>query len=125
VHDGVRRYAEIRAVLTTAVPVWPLGLPGFADPWLSLALRAGDITYLAVWRRPGADPAVRLDLPHLRDRPVRVDVLYPRRLPAWTCDWSPGTGSLTVAAGGPEPAARIFRLVAGVGTGVHSPEEEG
>ena len=125
VHDGVRQYAEIRAGLATSVPVWPLGLPGFADPWLSLALRAGDVTYLAVWRRADADPAVRLELPHLRDRPVRVDVLYPRRLPAWTASWSAGTGSLTVAADGPEPAARIFRLVAGVGPGVTSSQEEG
>jgi hypothetical protein len=52
-------------------------------------------------------------------------VLYPRRLPAWAASWSPGTGALTVAADGPEPAARIFRLVAGVGTGVNQPEEEG
>jgi alpha-galactosidase len=123
VHDGVRRHAEIRSVLTTAVPAWPLGLPGFADPWLSLALCTGDVTYLAVWRRPGADPGIRLDLPHLRGRAVRIDVLYPRRLPAWTCDWSAGTAALTVAAAGAGPAARIFRLVTGAG-GTH-PEKEG
>ncbi|MFI7542120.1 glycoside hydrolase family 36 protein [Actinoplanes sp. NPDC049599] len=113
VRDAVHRYGEIRAALTTAVPVWPLGLPGFADRWLSLALRAGDVTYVAVWRRPGADPAVRLELPHLRHRPVRVDVLYPRRLPPWTSSFD--TGALTVATGSPGPAARIFRLVAGAG----------
>jgi alpha-galactosidase len=121
VHDGVRRYREIRAGLAGAVPVWPLGLPGFADPWLCLAMRAGDVTYLAVWRRAGATPGVRLELPHLRGRAVRVDVLYPRRLPAWTL--SPGAGALTVAADSPEPAARIFRLVAGAG--VTPPKKEG
>ena len=125
VHEGVRQYGEIRAGLATSLPVWPLGLPGFADPWLSLALRAGDVTYLAVWRRAGAEAAVRLELPHLRDRPARVDVLYPRRLPAWTTSWSAGAGALTVAADGPESAARIFRLVAGVGPGVNSSQEEG
>ncbi|MEU8615680.1 hypothetical protein AB0C29_47635, partial [Actinoplanes sp. NPDC048791] len=68
-------------------------------------------------------PDVRLDLPHLRGRSVRADVLYPRRLPAWSCDWSPGTATLTVAAGRAEPAARIFRLVAGAD--VTHPEKEG
>ena len=110
VRDGVSRHREIRAALAGAVPVWPLGLPGPADPWLSLALRAGDVTYLAVWRQAGADPGVRLELPHLRGRPVRADVLYPRRLPAWATDFSSGTGTLTLVAGSPEPAARIFRL---------------
>src|SRR5262249_18673780 len=52
VHAAIKVYKEIRADLATAVPEWPLGLPAWTDPWLSLALRSPDATYLAVWRRP-------------------------------------------------------------------------
>ena len=89
VRAAVGVFQEFRADLATAVPLWPLGLPGWADPWLSLALRSSDATYVAVWRRDGATPTTTLSLPHLRGRQVTVDVLYPRHLPAWTCDGTP------------------------------------
>ncbi|SIM59830.1 glycoside hydrolase family 36 protein [Micromonospora cremea] len=112
VRAAVQVHREIRGDLAAAVPLWPLGLPGWDDPWLSLALRAGDVVYLAVWRRAGGTPATTLSLPHLRGRDVEIDLLYPRRLPAWRCDWAAGTGSLTVSPNRPEPAAaRLFRIV--------------
>jgi alpha-galactosidase len=112
VRDAVGVFRDIRSDLARAVPLWPLGLPGWSDPWLSLALRAGDVTYLAVWRREGAAEATDLALDHLRGRQIAVDVLYPRHLPAWTCEWAWETGSLTVTPTRPDPySARIFRLV--------------
>jgi alpha-galactosidase len=111
VRDAVETYREIRAGLATAVPHWPLGLPGWDDPWLSLALQTGDITYVAVWRRPGASGSAVLVLSHLAGRAVDVDVLYPRRLPAWSRRWAPATGLLTVTPTGTDAyAARIFRI---------------
>jgi alpha-galactosidase len=113
VRAAVGAYRELRADLATALPAWPLGLPGWTDPWLSLALRSGHLTYLAVWRREAAHGAVTLSLPHLRGRPVAVDVLYPRQLPAWRHTWNTTTGELTVTPADAEPyAARIFRIVA-------------
>jgi len=112
VRDAVATYRDIRADLATATPVWPLGLPAWGDSWLSLALRAGDVTYLAVWRRDGAAETVALVLDHLRGRDLDLDVLYPRHLPAWTSRWAPETGSLTVTPTRPDThSARIFRIV--------------
>jgi alpha-galactosidase len=117
VRDAVGVFRDIRADLARAVPLWPLGLPGWSDPWLSLALRAGDVTYLAVWRREGAGEATALALDHLRGRQIAIDVLYPRHLPAWNCEWAPETGSLTVTPTRPDPySARIFRIVARAAT---------
>ncbi|MFC0531786.1 glycoside hydrolase family 36 protein [Phytohabitans kaempferiae] len=113
VRAAVRAHQAIRADLATAVPLWPLGLPRWDDPWLSLALRSGEVTYLAVWRRGGATAPVPLALPHLRGRAVDIDVLYPRELPAWRLDWAAGTGSLTVTPTGAEPAARLLRITEG------------
>jgi alpha-galactosidase len=112
VRDAVGVFRDIRADLARASPLWPLGLPGWTDPWLSLALRSDDVTYLAVWRRADADGAVDLALDHLRGTQVAVDVLYPRHLPAWTWRWDPEAGSLTVTPTRPGPySARIFRIV--------------
>jgi alpha-galactosidase len=38
VHEAVAVYKAIRADLPRAVPSWPLGLPGWEDPWIALAL---------------------------------------------------------------------------------------
>ena len=112
VRDAVAAHRDIRGTLTTATPVWPLGLPAWSDTWLSLALRSGDVTYLAVWRRDGAAETVDLALDHLRGRDVDVDVLYPRHLPVWTSRWAPETGSLTVTPTSTDThSARIFRIV--------------
>jgi alpha-galactosidase len=111
VRDAVRVYRDIRADLATAVPVWPLGLPGWEDRWLSLGLRAGDVTYLAVWRREATATAVTLSLPHLRGRQVTVETLYPGHLAAWAYEWNAGPGWLTVTPTSPAPfSARIFRI---------------
>jgi alpha-galactosidase len=112
VQAAVRVYRDIRADLAKAVPLWPLGLPAWSDPWLGLALRTPDNTYLAVWRRAGAPDATTLSLPHLSGQQVDVEVLYPHHLPDWTCEWAPTTGSLTVTPTTPAPfSARIFRIV--------------
>ncbi|WP_410643913.1 glycoside hydrolase family 36 protein [Amycolatopsis sp. lyj-346] len=114
VRAAVAVHREIRSGLTATVPLWPLGLPGWSDPWLSLALRSGNVTHLAVWRRGGDPGPVTLSLPHLRSQHVHIEVRYPRELPAWTVEWDTATGSLTLT---PTPhataSARLFRIVAG------------
>ncbi|MEJ3747686.1 alpha-galactosidase [Actinomycetes bacterium KLBMP 9797] len=105
VADGVRVHRSIRHDLARAVPFWPLGLPGWADPWVALGLRTGDVGYLALWRRPGAAASVSLPLPSSTGR---VETLYPAGLPAWSHSWAGGV--LDVRAAGDAPAARLFRL---------------
>ncbi|MDI6103675.1 alpha-galactosidase [Actinoplanes sp. NEAU-A12] len=113
VRDAVEAHQAVRADLARAVPVWPLGLPGWSDAWLSLALHGPDVTYLGVWRREGASETTALSLPHLRGRQITVDVLYPRHLPAWTSTWAESRGHLTLTSTSSDPyGARIFRVAA-------------
>ncbi|MEV3915217.1 alpha-galactosidase, partial [Streptomyces canus] len=108
VHEAVTVYKAIRADLPQAVPSWPLGLPGWDDPWIALALRAPATTYLTAWRRPGADATATLHLPHLRGTAARVDLLYPsvsRAVPTWM----PDTGELNLTLP-TAPTAVLLRI---------------
>ncbi|GIJ30300.1 hypothetical protein Vqi01_54620 [Micromonospora qiuiae] len=114
VADGLAAYRSIRGHLTRAVPCWPAGLPRWADPWITLGLRpsTGDEqpTYLALWRRPGADPKLTIHLPHLAGRQLRPRLVYPHDLASWHVSWEPEPGHLTVVSADAAPAARLFAL---------------
>ena len=108
--EAISAYKEIRGDLAEAVPFWPLGLPGWTDPWVALGMRVAPTTkaYLVVWHRgrvarapTPAEPAmpsdpsdVVLPVAHLRGRPAVTRVLYPVRGAAGAV-WSPATGELT------------------------------
>jgi len=53
VAQAITVYKQIRADLADALPFWPLGLPGWTDPWLALGMRGRSATYVLVWRREG------------------------------------------------------------------------
>ncbi len=109
VADAIAVYRQIRAGLARAVPLWPLGAPGWDDPWLALALRAPGTTYLVTWRRPPGGPdRAEVPVPHLRGQPSRAEVLYPAGGPA-RVSWDQAGGVLTARL--PEaPAACLVRL---------------
>jgi alpha-galactosidase len=69
VAKGIGVYKQIRADLANAVPFWPLGLPGWDDPWVALGMRSEGATYLVVWRRQ-----VRRDGTPLRDEPAEISL---------------------------------------------------
>ena len=111
VRDAVTVHRDIRTDLAASSPLWPLGLPGWSDPWLSLALRAGETTYLTVWHRGDPAAGAVLSLPHLAGLDVEIETLYPRHLPAFDHHFDPGTGQLTVTDPGTESvAARFIRI---------------
>ena len=119
VAQGVRVYKQIRADLARAVPLWPLGLPGWSDPVLALGLRTAEVTYLAAWRRGRPDgPAhdgdagvITLPVPHLAGAPVRAEVLYPGGAGA-SARWVRAGGAVEVTL--PRtPSACVIRLRAG------------
>ncbi|WP_329260074.1 alpha-galactosidase [Actinoallomurus sp. NBC_01490] len=111
VRDAVNVHRDMRAGLVSATPLWPLGLPGWSDPWLSLALRVGDTTYVTVWHRGGTTGDAVLSLPHLTGAEVEIDTLYPRHLPPFGHRFDPDAGRLTVLRPDPETvAARLFRV---------------
>ncbi|MFG1825886.1 alpha-galactosidase [Microbispora bryophytorum] len=112
VRAAVAAYRDIRTDLATAVPVWPLGLPGWADPWLSLGLTTPDHTYVGVWCRADERATASLSLPHLAGRRADVEVVYPRHLPVWDGEWDQETGRLILGKPVPGPSARIFRVSA-------------
>jgi len=127
---AVRVYKEIRADLAVAVPFWPLGLPGWTDPWLALGMRTPSVSYLTVWHRgvaagtagggtvpggtvPGSarhdDPAeMTLPVGHLRGQPLTAELLYPDGGRAET-SWDAPRGELAVALPA-VPAACLIRL---------------
>ncbi|MEU6256330.1 glycoside hydrolase family 36 protein [Streptomyces sp. NPDC047043] len=89
VREAVDTYKAIREDLRTAVPFWPLGLPGWTDEWVALGLR-GPVegpTYVSVWRRGGADE-LTVPVRHLAGaEDVRAEVLHPSDAAAAQCDW--------------------------------------
>ncbi len=115
---AVDTYKRIRPDLAQAVPLWPLGLPGWTAPWLALAMRAPTATYVLAWHRSGpgepdegkADEGkagVVLPLPHLAGRQVTAQVSYPSG--GADVSWDAGPGELTVTMG-PPPAACLVQL---------------
>lgn len=109
VADAVRTYKRIRPELAAAVPFWPLGLPGWDDPWVALGMRASSTSYVAVWHRGhiGSSPvahgrdvllgttSVALPVAHMLGTSAKPEVLYPVPGGA-SVEWSSATGQLTV-----------------------------
>ncbi|MER6155551.1 glycoside hydrolase family 36 protein [Streptomyces sp. NPDC001868] len=81
VRDALTTYKSIRADLRTALPFWPLGLPGWTDDWIALGMRppvAGTApAYVTVWRR-GGDTERSFALPDADMGDVQVEILHPR-----------------------------------------------
>lgn len=110
VADAIAVYKRIRADIPTSAPFWPLGLPGWTDPWIALGLRGEERTYATVWRRPGGASSVEqaLVIPHLKGCDVEAGVLFPQDTKAGL-GWSAGRGEVTVRL--PEPGtACLIRL---------------
>ena len=111
VADAIAVYKRIRADIPTSAPFWPLGLPGWTDPWIALGLFGKDRTYATVWRRPGGASPVEqaLVIPHLKGCDVEASVLFPQDTKTGL-GWSAGRGELTVHL--PEPGtACLIRLL--------------
>jgi alpha-galactosidase len=110
VAEAVEYYKATREQLPESLPHWPLGLPGWADPWVALALATDRWTQLLLWARSDSDPEVVLQLPWLAGRQVAVQAGFPTGLPAWDWAWHPDTATLRVRSTVQPPSARILRL---------------
>lgn len=109
VADAIAAAKSLRPLLTTAVPHWPLGLPGWTADWVALGMQRPGTDLVSVWRRGGED-RIDLALPHLAAQDVEVSTVFPRHLPAWQTEWDAERGVLTVHATDARIAARTFRL---------------
>ena len=109
--EGVACYKGLRAHIAQALPLWPLGLPSFDAPWVSLGLAHGDTLYLAVWRmETGETGAAACDvpLPRWQGKALTAACVYPsiaREAPQW--DAQAGTLRVTHPRGG---TARVYAL---------------
>jgi alpha-galactosidase len=74
VEPAIGVYKSYRERLATALPSWPLGLPGWDDAWVALGMDQGADMWIAVWRRGGAD-SVRL--PGVAAAGAAVEVVFP------------------------------------------------
>lgn len=115
VATAVEQAKQLRPFIRSGHANWPLGLPGWTDPWVALSLRAGDDEIVSVWRRDGERSTV-LSFPHLAGADVTVSPVFPLHLPAWRTTWDARTGTLTLHAGDADIAARTIRLSVGTPT---------
>ena len=107
VQEAMAAYHSTRARVRTALPFWPLGLPGWHDPVVALGMRDDEGELVTVWRRSG-DTTVRLPLPQHAGHPLEVNVVFPTSLPT-TVHWDADAGELVLELP-EEPAARTLRL---------------
>lgn len=101
VHEAVALHRELRAQLASAVPFWPIGLPGWDDEAVALGLRSADAAWLVVWDRSTA--AQRLRIPGVS----AATAVFPTGLGAWGVEEDPDGIVLTTVDG---PSARVFRV---------------
>ncbi|MHA6524118.1 glycoside hydrolase family 36 protein [Tessaracoccus sp. G1721] len=115
VREAVAAAKRLRADLPHAVPCWPLGLPGWTDPWVALGLRTGDDVLVALWKRAEAGPAA-LPFPGLAGRAMTVVLEFPGEADGWDLSWDAGTGTLR-ADTAMTTTARLIRLTPTDGRG--------
>jgi Melibiase len=112
VGEAVRAHKALAADIAGSVPFWPLGLaaaPG--DPWVAYGLRGATRSHLVVWRLDGADPYLRIDLPHLKGRQVGIEPVFPIAGTGWSWQWDAERAQLHCVVTTPTPAARVISLV--------------
>ena len=110
VKEALDYYKTIRGDIKNSLPFWPLGVSHFSDTWISLGLKAGKKSYVAVWRRHAPTDTVELPLSHLRGKEaVTVTCAYPMNDPDTRFAWNPASGILSVSLPC-EVSARIFEL---------------
>ena len=116
VAEAVELGKRLRAHLSTTVPCWPLGLPGWDDPWVALGLAGSAGAHLFVWSRDPGKPEAALDLsglPGLVRDGLEIEQVFPRALPDWPTRWSAQDGMLVVRNDSGSSAARVLRLTSG------------
>ena len=108
VKEAIAYYKTIRHYIPQSLPIWPLGLPRFAHPWMSYGLQNGDLVLLAVWRMDSEQDTVMLPIPAFAGMDTEVRLAYPVGGRAeWS--WHAASGSLSVKL--PERhAARLFEI---------------
>jgi alpha-galactosidase len=105
VSEAVDLHKAIRGEIASAIPSWPLGLPGYHDAWICAALATPDALFVALWRREGGPGRHAIRLPAGASAGA---VVYPSTLPT---DWRMEEGGFSVSL--EEHSGRLFRFPLG------------
>ena len=108
VQEALNYYKHIRGDIKIALPFWPLGLSHFSDPWVSLGLKTGHKTYIAVWRRNSQQNTCLIPIPHLKGSDRKVRCAYPSYQECFF-SWNPKSGLLSVDLPH-QYSARVFEI---------------
>ena len=77
VKEGIDTNQAIKEVILNGTPVWPLGLAGFADSYITYGLKYGNVCYLSFWNKENTDTAI---IPLEKYGVVNVEQVYPKNL---------------------------------------------
>jgi alpha-galactosidase len=107
-------YKAIRADLSMSVPLWPLGLPKWTDPWVALGMRSPRATYITLWRRnlaAGSDDRAGVAQTALQVRQESAGTEARALFPAGGAElsWQSATGELMVCLER-APSACLIRI---------------
>jgi alpha-galactosidase len=108
VRQAVAVHKELRTMIATAVPSWPLGLPGWDDPLIALRLTGTDSSLLTVWHRGESATEAVLSLPG--PAITELELIFPADLPGWTAEVTHGGTDLKITAEAGPVSARTYRL---------------
>ncbi|MEU9343137.1 glycoside hydrolase family 36 protein [Streptomyces sp. NPDC048278] len=99
VRRALETYKSCRHLLPGSLPHWPLGLPGWRDGWIALALTAeSGTTLLALWRRDGAPATLAVPLPWVAEHISPQALFTAGPQPSYTWDGRERTLRVTLPA---------------------------
>ena len=93
--EAIELYKSIRGDVGNSDPVWPWGLPGINDDWLTLAQRNHSRTLLGVWRRSGLETERTIELPWLAGPTSSARIIFPSGSGGHIA-WQTASGTLRV-----------------------------
>ncbi|WP_345763020.1 alpha-galactosidase [Diaminobutyricibacter sp. McL0608] len=113
VADSIAVAKSQAALIASARPFWPLGLPHWDAAWTSLGMASPEGDVFAVWNRDASVAHSMLSFPEWRGRSLRLRTVFPHSLPEWNSNWDSETGTLLLANPTGEIGARVFRIEVG------------
>ena len=103
-------HRELRSAISSLMPRWPLGLPGWDDSWAAFALTSSEVTLLSVFHRGSGPAEAAVPLSWLVDVPTKMEPVFPREPSDWTLEWDPIAAILNVRAPDSPVSARTVAL---------------
>lgn len=110
VREAVQVAKDLRPVIASSIPVWPLGRPAWDAPVVAVGLESDRQRLVAVWDRTGTDDSIELPFPDLAGAACAVEPVFPTSLTPWPAEWEAGTGTLRVHNPSRTLGARVFRI---------------